>query len=112
MSGSGVALTPRALPHHEVFVRAGVVSLAATLAIAVFAGVVRVAGGAVAGFVRGVLGTLSKLVAESIATKILGFRDGLNAISSMREFGVAVLLSLAMWGMIGGAYLETAHAFV
>jgi uncharacterized membrane protein YbhN (UPF0104 family) len=107
-----LAFTPKDLPHHQVFVRAGVVSLAATLAIAVFAGVVRVAGGAVAGFVRGVLGTLSKPVAESIATKILGFRDGLNAISSMREFGVAVLLSLAMWGMIGGAYLETAHAFV
>src|SRR5260370_19849859 len=43
--------------------------------------------------------------------KILGFRDGLNALSSVREFGVVVALSLAMWGMIGFAYLETAHAF-
>ena len=45
-------LRRRTLPHHEVFVRAGVLSLGATLAIAVFAGVVRVAGGAVAGFAR------------------------------------------------------------
>ncbi len=55
-----LAFTPKELPHHEVFVRAGVVSLGATLAIAVFAGVVRVAGGAVADFARSVLGTLSK----------------------------------------------------
>ena len=90
----------------------GMLSLGATLAIAVFAGVVRVSGGAVAGFARLTLGRLSKPVAESIATKILGFRDGLNALSSWRDFGVVVLLSLAMWGMIGAAYLETVHAFV
>src|SRR6266851_615258 len=94
---SALAFTPKDLPHHEVFV---------------WAGVVRVAGGAVAGFVRRVLHPLSKPAAESIAAKIVGFRDGLNAISSMREFVVVVVLSLAMWGMIGGAYLETAHAFV
>jgi len=107
-----LAFTPKDLPHHELFVRAGLASLAATLLIAVFAGAVRVAGGAVAGFARGMLRPLSKPVAESIATKIIGFRDGLNVISSKRDFGVVVLLSLAMWGMIGGAYLESAHAFV
>lgn len=107
-----LAFTPRDLPHHEIFVRAGVVSLAATLAIAVFAGMVRVAGGAVAGFARGTVGLLSKSAGESIASKIVGFRDGLNALSSAREFGVVVLLSLAMWGMIGEAYVQTAHAFV
>jgi hypothetical protein len=109
---SALAFTPKDLPHHEVFVRAGVVSLAATLAIAVFAGVVRVAGGAVAGFVRRVLHPLSEPAAESVAAKIAGFRDGLNAISSMRECVGVVVLSLAMWGIIGRAYLETAHAFV
>ena len=107
-----LAFTPKDLPHHELFVRTGLLSLSATAAIAVFAVVVRVAGGAVAGFARLTLGRLSKAVAESIATKIEGFRDGLNALASLREFGVAVLLSLAMWGMIGGAYVQTAHAFV
>jgi glycosyltransferase 2 family protein len=109
---SALAFTPKALPHHEVFVRAGVLSMAATLAIAVFAGAVRLAGGAVAGFARSTVGLLSKSAGESIATKIIGFRDGLNALSSARDFGVVVLLSLTMWGMIGFAYLQTAQAFV
>jgi len=108
---SALAFTPKDLPHHEVFVRAGLLSLALTLVIAVFAGIVRVAGGVVAGFARATLGRLSKPVGESIATKIIGFRDGLNALSSKRDFGIAVLLSLAMWGMIGSAYMQTAHAF-
>ncbi|RSL16236.1 hypothetical protein EDE15_1747 [Edaphobacter aggregans] len=109
---TALAFTPRDLPHHDVFVRAGALSLAATLAIAVFAGVVRFAGGAVAGFARAALGALSKGLGESVSTKILGFRDGLNAIESAREFGMVTAISLLMWGMIGMAYLQTAHAFV
>jgi glycosyltransferase 2 family protein len=107
-----LAFTPKGLPHHEVFVKAGVLSMGATLAIAIFAGVVRVAGGTVASFARGTVGLVSKAAGESIATKIIGFRDGLNALSSARDFGVVTLLSLTMWMMIGFAYLETAHAFV
>lgn len=109
---SALAFTPKDLPHHELFVRTGLLSLAATVAIAVFAGVVRVSGGAVAGFARITLRSVSKPFAESVAAKILGFRDGLNALASLRDFGVVLLLSLAMWGMIGGAYMQTAHAFV
>ena len=109
---SALAFTPKNLPHHEVFVRSGVLSLGATLAIALFAGAVRAAGGAVAGFARGTVGLVSKPAGESIATKILGFRDGLNALSSARDFFVVTALSLAMWVMIGYAYVETAHAFV
>ena len=108
---SAMALTPKDLPHHEIFVRAGEMSLALTLAIAAFAVVVRVSGGVVAGFARATLGRLSKPAAESIATKILGFRDGLNTFTSLRDFALAVALSLAMWGMIGMAYVQTAHAF-
>jgi glycosyltransferase 2 family protein len=109
---SALAFTPKGLPHHEVFVRAGILSMGLTLAIAVFAGVVRVAGTAVAAFARGTIGLLSKSAGDSIATKIVGFRDGLNALSSARDFGVVVLLSLAMWLMIGCAYVQTVHAFV
>jgi glycosyltransferase 2 family protein len=107
-----LAFTPKNLPHHSEFVKAGELSLAATFAIALFAGVVRVAGGAVAGFARRTVGLLSKSAGESIATKIDGFRHGLNALSSVRDFAVVTLLSLTMWGMIGFAYLETARAFV
>jgi glycosyltransferase 2 family protein len=107
-----LAFTPKGLPHHEMFVKAGVLSMGATLAIAIFAGVVRVAGGTVASFARGTVGLVSKPAGESISTKIIGFRDGLNALSSARDFAVVTLLSLTMWVMIGFAYLETAHAFV
>jgi uncharacterized membrane protein YbhN (UPF0104 family) len=109
---SALAFTPKGLPHHEVFVRAGILSMGLTVAIAVFAGVVRVAGTGVAAFARGTIGLLSKSAGDSIATKIVGFRDGLNALSSARDFGVVVLLSLAMWLMIGCAYVQTVHAFV
>ena len=37
---------------------------------------------------------------------------GASLSSSARDFGVVTLLSLAMWGMIGCAYVQTAHAFV
>jgi uncharacterized membrane protein YbhN (UPF0104 family) len=109
---SALAFTPKGLPHHEIFVRAGILSMGLTLGIAVFAGVVRVAGGGVAAFARGTVGFLSKSAGESIATKIVGFRDGLNTLSSARDFGVVVLLSLTMWLMIGCAYVQTVHAFV
>jgi uncharacterized membrane protein YbhN (UPF0104 family) len=109
---SALAFTPKSLPHHEVFVRAGLLSMGATLAIAIFAAVVRVAGGAVAAFARRSVGILSKSAGESIATKIVGFRDGLNALSSVRDFVAVALLSLAMWCIIGFAYLQTARAFI
>ena len=110
---SGALLfAPRDLPHHEIFVRTGEVSLAGTAFIAIFAIVIRVAGAAVARAVGATLGRLSQSLAESVSTKILGFRDGLNAISSVQDFLVTALISLAMWGLIGCAYVETLHAFV
>jgi len=109
---TALAFMPKDMPHQQIFMRAGIGSLAVTLAIAVFAGIVRVSGGAVAGFARVVLGPLSKNVAESISDKILGFRDGLNALKSWNEFAVVAGISLAMWGMIASAYVQTAHAFV
>ncbi|NYF79460.1 lysylphosphatidylglycerol synthase transmembrane domain-containing protein [Granulicella arctica] len=109
---SAMAVTPKSLPHHELFVRVGIGSLVVTVAIALFAVAVRVAGGAVAGFARQTIGRLSKPAGESFATKILGFRDGLNTLASFREFLVVLVLSLTMWGMIASAYYQTAHAFV
>jgi len=110
---SGALLfAPRDLPHHEIFVRTGIVSLAGTALIAVFAVVIRVAGGAVARIAGATLGWLSRPIGESVAQKIRGFRDGLDAVSSAQDFVVVSLISLAMWAMIGCAYVETLHAFV
>jgi len=109
---SALLFVPRDLPHHEIFVRSGKVALALTAALALFAVIVRLAGGAVANAVRAVLGKLSRSIADSAADKIRDFRDGLNAISSLQDFLITVLLSLAMWGLIALTYVQTLHAFV
>jgi hypothetical protein len=109
---SALAFTPKDMPHHEVFVRAGLMSLALTLAIAIFAGVVKVAGSTVAGIARKMLSPLSKPLADGIAEKIEGFREGLQALRGGKELVVIAVLSVAMWAIIGSAYVQTAHAFV
>ena len=103
---------PRDLPHHEIFVRTGLFSLAGTALIAVFAVLIRVAGETVAEVAGTILGWLSRPIGESVARKIRGFRDGLDAIRSAQDFLFVSLISLAMWGMIGFAYVQTLHAFV
>jgi glycosyltransferase 2 family protein len=110
---SGALLfAPAGLPHHEIFVHTGEISLAGTAFLAIFAVTIRVAGGAVASAAHAILRPLSTAAAESVADKIRGFRDGLNAISSAQDFLITALISLAMWGMIGSAYVQTLHAFV
>jgi hypothetical protein len=109
---SGALLfAPRDLPHHEIFIHTGVVSLGLTAFIAIFAVTIRVAGGAVATAAHAILHPLSHPIADSVAGKIRGFRDGLNAISSAQDFLITALISLAMWGLIGFAYVQTLHAF-
>ena len=110
---SGALLfAPRDLPHHEIFLHTGLFSLAGTALIAVFAVVIRVAGGTVAEIAGTTIGWLSKPIGQSVAHKIHGFRDGLDAIRSSQDFLAVTLISLAMWGMIGYAYVQTLHAFV
>lgn len=108
---SALAFAPAGLEHRDRFVRVGLGSLAATVVIAVFAVVVRMKGDAVAAWVERRLGRSSPKLARGVEEKILGFRDGLRAVSTVREFAVAAVISLVMWGMIGGAYVQTAHAF-
>lgn len=108
---SALLFVPRDLPHHAIFVRTGLVSLAGTAFIAIFAVILRVVGGTLAEVVRRALGGLSRPVADSVADKIQGFREGLNTISSAQEFLVTALISLTMWALIGSAYVQTLHAF-
>jgi len=109
---SALLFAPAGLPHREIFIHTGVVSLALTAFIAIFAVVIRTAGGAVASAIHATLRPLSPSLAESVADKVRGFRLGLNAISSAQEFLVATLISLVMWGFIGLSYVQTLHAFV
>ncbi len=109
---SALAVTPAGLPHRDRFVRVGVGSLGATLLLAGFAIAIRLRGEHVARFAGGLLARVSPRFAAEAEEKILGFRSGLQAISTVREFLLAAGLSLAMWAMIGGTYWQTTHAFV
>ncbi len=100
------------LPHHELMVKVAKVSFIVTVAMALFATLVRVSGGVLAAFTERTIGSLSAGVGKSIADKIRAFRDGLDTIDSFPDFLLAFGVSLAMWVMIVFAYLETTRAFV
>jgi len=100
------------MPHAEVIARLGRGSLLATLALAVFAMVLRVTGEAVARFVQVVFGAISTKLGESVAEKIHGFRDGLRVLAGFGDLAYAAALSLGMWGLIAMAYVQSVHAFV
>ena len=108
---SALAFTPAGLPHRDRFVRVGLGSLAATLVLAAFALAIRLHGDRVAATARRLLARLSPRFAAGVEDKILGFRSGLQAISTFREFLLAALISVGMWCLIGGSYWQTAHAF-
>jgi len=103
---------PKNMPHHEIFLKVGIFSLAATVAIALFAAAIRVVGSSVATFAKATIGKLSAPLGESVAEKILGFREGINAIPNIGALVVTVIISLTMWLMIASAYVQTAHAFI
>jgi hypothetical protein len=109
---SALLFAPSGLPHREIFIHTGVVSLGLTAFIALFAVLIRAGGESVATAVHATLRPLSPSLGDSIADKIRGFRDGLNAISSAQDFVSTALISLVMWGCIGAAYVQTLHAFV
>ncbi len=108
---SALAFTPSNLPHHEIFVRVGVASLAGTLLLAAFAVAIRVAGVKLASAAARLLTPRSSGLAASVENKLLAFRAGLSAINSLSEFLLVSLMSLCLWLLIAFAYVEAAHAF-
>lgn len=108
---SALAFTPAQMPHHEVFVRVGVVSLAGTLFLAGFAVATRLAGIWLAATLGRLAARLSAKLGVSIEEKILAFRDGLQGIGSLGTAAWAGALSLLQWLLIALSYVETVHAF-
>ncbi len=106
-----LAFAPRNMPHHEAFARAGIVSLAATLFLAVFAIALRFAGRHVARIAAKLLHPLSETFAHAASERILEFSHGLRIISTLREFFSALAISVGMWLVVAIMYLEATHAF-
>jgi glycosyltransferase 2 family protein len=100
------------LPHHEALKHTALGGLVITVALAIFAVTVRISGRAIADLAERTLGSLSAGLARSVGAKIRAFRDGLDSITTLGEFLLALGLSLLMWGLITAAYLETTRAFV
>jgi hypothetical protein len=100
------------LPHPELLLKVAKGGLLATVALAVFTFIVRMAGGAVAAFMEKALGVFSTSLAHSVGHKIRTFRAGLDTLRSFSDFAAASALSLGMWGLITLSYLETTQAFV
>ncbi len=109
---AALALAPSGVPHHEVFVRTGLISLAGTLFLAFFGIAVRSFGEMVARLARRVVAIVSASAAEAVSARILEFRDGLQTLASVPQFLMTLVLSVGMWAMIGLGYVETLHAFV
>lgn len=106
-----LAFAPRNMPHHEAFARAGIVSLAATLFLAVFALSLRFAGKLVARVVARLLRPLSETFANAASERIHEFSHGLSIVSTLGEFFSALAISVGMWLVVAMMYLETIHAF-
>lgn len=104
--------THEALPHPELLSKVAKTGLLGTVALAAFTIAVRLAGGAVAGFMEKTLGVVSNKLAQSVGQKIRTFRAGLDTMRSFTDFAGAAALSLGMWMVITAAYLETTRAFV
>ena len=106
-----LAFAPRNMPHHEAFARAGILSLAATLFLAIFALSLRFAGHRVAALATRILRPLSETFAHSASERILEFSQGFRIVSTVGEFLSALAISIGMWLVIALMYLSAAHAF-
>jgi uncharacterized protein (TIRG00374 family) len=99
------------LPYHERFHTIGLAVAALTAIIAGFVIAVRLAGGLVASAFRSFFGLFSKPLGESVAAKVIHFREGLNTIDSARDFLLAALNSLLLWTSIAISYILVMRAF-
>ena len=101
----------QSLPYHERFHTVGLAIAALTLVVGCFVLGVRLAGAAMASLAQQIIGRVSTKFGEAAASKILAFRDGLNVIDNVTDFGLASLLSLALWGLIALSYFLAMKAF-
>ncbi len=108
---SALAFTPPDMPHHEVFTRGGIASLAGTLFLAGFAIAIRLAGVRVAGALRGLGARFSPKLGVGMQEKVLAFRDGLAGVGSVGVAAWAGVLSVLQWLLIALSYVEAVHAF-
>lgn len=108
-----ILLSPAgSMPHPELVKKSGEWGLLLTCLGALFLVMVRLAGGIVAKFLGAMFGVVSKNFGKAVEHKIQTFRTGLDTMRSFGDFAITASLSVCMWVLIAGAYLETMQAFV
>ncbi len=85
--------------------------LVLTLLGALFLVGIRVGGEVIARVFESVFGVVSRKLGQAAGHKIRTFRTGLDTMRSFGDFAVTSSLSIGMWALIAGAYLETMRAF-
>ncbi len=99
------------LPHPEVFTRVGIGSFLAAAVLCLFALGVHFFGARAAKGVERLLGGLWPAFAAKLARRVLLFREGVQTVSSLPALAGTLLLSLAIWGLVGLACVQVVHAF-
>jgi glycosyltransferase 2 family protein len=99
------------LPYHERFHMVGFAIAGLTLVLVLFVVTVRVAGGPTARLFGSITGKVSKSAGETVAGKILEFRDGLNTIATVGDFVSVTIMSILMWICIAASYVIVMRAF-
>ena len=100
-----------ALPFHERFHLVGYAIAGLTLLLCGFVFAVRFAGGAVARLFGAAAGRISRSAGETVASRILEFQGGLNAIAGVGDFALAAVYSLVLWLSIALSYVIVMRAF-
>ncbi|HEY3705145.1 MAG TPA: lysylphosphatidylglycerol synthase transmembrane domain-containing protein, partial [Terracidiphilus sp.] len=73
---------------------------------------IRFGGEVLAAAMERTFGLISKNVGHAVGQKVRTFRTGLDTIRSVGDFAGLAGLSLGMWVLIAGGYVEVMHAFV
>ncbi len=106
-----LALAPKQMAHHEAFARAGLVSLAGMVLLAVISLAVRFTGERLALLSERLLQPLSEKLAQSVSVRILEGRQGFRTVVSFKQLLVTMLLSLVIWMGIAVGFWESARCF-
>lgn len=101
---------PRSAPHHQAFLRAGVLSSIATALLLAFALLLRSFGHGLAARIHAALDRPAPRLAHGLAERVLELQAGFGIVRSATQLALAFAWSMVIWIGIALSYLFTAHS--
>ena len=101
---------PRTMPHHETFLRAGILASVATVLLLGTGLLLRASGERIAAGVRTRLSRTMPRLASHLADRLLELQTGFATLRSAPQFAGAFAWSLVIWFGIALSYLFVAHS--